>query len=198
MSVALAPLVVADVGESELDAVLDGAGDVLPEAALAAVRAPICEIALALDDRTGSAWVGPAWCLLSVPLDDGRRRVHAGPTDWLPILLARLNGLQPRPRQKAEHGLRLDAAGLAQALAGGVADPRVDELLRTRVGHWRATARWSAPAGAPSTRTIEVIDCLTGLWRVSATGDQVELEPTTPTAVWRELVGLLPSDQELA
>ena len=45
---------------------------------------------------------------------------------------------------------------------------------------------------------MHVIDTETTLWAVEPGGTGLVVSPTTPTAVWRLLVTLLPRDEELA
>jgi hypothetical protein len=83
-------------------------------------------------------------------------------------------------------GTSADAWPAARALTTG---------LRAR---WEVVARWLAAPNSSGQRAMHVIDTETTLWAVEPAGTGLVVSPTTPTAVWRSLVTLLPRDEELA
>lgn len=164
---------------------------------------PICTVALVRGDREGTVVVDRDGAHVTVP-----GQAFTVPSDFLPEALARLNDLGPRPRVEDPSSLRLPAGTLATALAAGDAadanalEPaeraRLHALIAARRGHWRAEVRWTPAPDAEGARAVEVLDTSGGVWLVVADGDDVELRPSTPTAVFRRLAALLPRDGELA
>jgi hypothetical protein len=138
--------------------------------------------------------------------------VHPG---FVPDQLARVVGLGPRPRAPAAERLELGPALLDELTA---ADPgrRTGALRRLLDGHpgtagpvaralttglrarWEVVMRWLPAPGSAGQRAVQVIDTATGLWEVEPGGTGFAVWPTTPTAVWRRFVTLLPRDSELA
>jgi uncharacterized protein (DUF2267 family) len=89
-------------------------------------------------------------------------------------------------------------AALAAALAGEGAATVAAQLVDGLREHWRVETHWAPAEGEPGRRAVEVLDTDDALWRVVADGGAVELWPSSPTAVFRELTRLLPRDAELA
>jgi hypothetical protein len=168
--------------------------------ALDAIADPVCELALERGDRSGRGWVSRDVAVLLVPAPGARVVLHQVPPVFLPDALARMNDVSPRPRVTPAVRLCYAPGELAQLLAG-TAEPAEDaarELVRGLREHWRITASWDPAPGSPGVRALEVIDTDAGLWLVVPDDPSVELWPTTPTAVFRLLTGLLPRDHELA
>ena len=122
--------------------------------------------------------------------------------------LVRLNDVGPRPRY--EPAIRIAIA--PGELARGARRPRPGSARtwRTRnrprrspriVGglreHWRVAATWDPAEGALGGRDLEVLDTEDGYWLVIPDDPTIELWPTTPTAIFRGLCGLLPTFEEV-
>jgi hypothetical protein len=138
--------------------------------------------------------------------------VHPG---FVPEQLARVVGLGPRPRVPAAGRLEL-GTGLLDELTAADPGRRTDALRRVLDGRpeaagavaralaagfqarWEAVMRWLPAPGSAGQRAVQVIDTATGLWEMEPGGTGVAVWPTTPTAVWRRFVTLLPRDGELA
>jgi hypothetical protein len=129
------------------------------------------------------------------------------PPDFLPAAIARLVRLGPRPRARPEPvPLRAEPVDGLDA-----ADPAVrtravaalgEALEQQRLGGpwraWRAGTTWSGRDGAGlGRRAVQVVDAEPGLFLAESDGEYATLWPTTPTAVWRLLVRLLPDTAEL-
>ena len=160
-------------------------------------------------------WISPDVAVLAIPGPDGLDEIVVVHTSFLPARLAALIGLGPRPAARLPAGsLRADI-GLLEALLSGLVSSAED--VRRHVGpavpealvdaavaisrgirlHWRATTMWGDPA-RPSLRTHEVVESRAGtFWVVERIFAGTELSPITPTGLWRLLIGLLPSDDEL-
>jgi hypothetical protein len=100
----------------------------------------------------------------------------------------------------------LEPGALATALAtrsfsGAGIDEEAAVLLQRTLEvmreHWRIEANWRPTPESPGVRVVEVIDTDAGMWSVIPDGERVELWPTTPTKVFRELGALLPRDHEM-
>ena len=163
---------------------------------------PLCTLELARGGRTATGTVGPQAARIEVP---GQEIVV--PPDFVPEALARLNDVGPRPRPEGAGRLRVSVAGLAAALATrdaaaaeltGPDDDALRTILAALRDHWRVEARWAAAEGSPGVRVVEVLDTDAGMWLVVPDGEHVELWPSTPTTVFRQLCALLPRDAELA
>lgn len=157
--------------------------------------------------RAADGWVAPDLGVLLVDrgTDDDLDEVVALPPDQLPVTLADLVGLGPRPRSDVDaialaagHVDRLVDAGAtldAEVLAGWLGcqpdDGRVAALraaaasLRCR---WRLAVVWADDT--PGTR-LDVLDTDAGLWWLQPDERGVRLEPTRASAIWRELTGVL-------
>lgn len=191
-----APAYVIELGPGGLDAVHEqAAGDEDLRRALAAMDAPTATLEIARGDREGRGWVDDRWAAIEIP-----GRFVAVPTDFLPVALARLLDLGPRPRMEPAERLRYRAGELASMLALREA-PQDSEAARTLVEtlreHWRVEARWSPAPRSPGVRIVEAIDTEAGVWLVVPDDPDVELWPVTPTILWRRLTALLPRDEEL-
>jgi hypothetical protein len=190
------------------------------EQGLDAVLNPVCRLEVRLADVHGrdahiQGWVAGHAAGFLLPAQEGLDDfvvVHPG---FVPDQLARIVGLGPRPRAPAATPLRLgtelldeltapdparrtaaphstlegtstEARAAARALATG---------LRAR---WEVVARWLPAPSSSGQRAMHVLDTEAGLWAVEPDAGGLVVWPTTPTAVWRLLVTLLPRDDELA
>jgi hypothetical protein len=133
-------------------------------------------------------------CVLVTERADGRRALLPLAAEQVPLALAVLLELGPRP-VPAEPAVRLAPGAMAVLIGrreahGHGLDPAVATALQRRldggVRHWTVrveTGGWS--------RNLEVLEGPdAGIWRVRPAGDLVELAPTSSTAVLRELVAL--------
>lgn len=191
---------VADEGDAAVGAAFgpsgalaDGAVHPALAPALGAMRAPVCTLVLQRGERSGEGWVDPRLAVLLVPEPDGRLRLAALPTQFLPAALARMNELGPRPRPARSERLVRTSGELAELLAGPARDRRFARLRE----HWRVDAGWEPAEGSAGRRGVEVVDTDDGLWLVVPDAPTVELWTVTPTTVWRLLAALLPRDEEL-
>ncbi len=169
----------------------------------------VCELVLQRGDRQAHCSVDAQNARFVVPRRDGDETITV-PTQFVPDALARLVDLGPRPHPASDVRLRCSAGQLARLLASRVLEPEattfagrqeretIGRLLAGLKEHWRVEARWEPSPGSHGMRAAEVLDTDDGLWLVTSEGSDVELRPTTPTAVWRLLVSLLPRDSELA
>lgn len=173
---------------------------------LEAMATPVCEGTLERGSRRARLWVDARVAVLLMPEPDDRLRLATVPTPFLPAALARANDLGPRPRIEPATRLSFAPDELARLLAerdpAAVATGDDAPALRTLVGelreHWRVEARWAPSPESPGIRVVEVIDTNAGLWLVVPDGPTVELWPTTPTLLFRQLTALLPTSEELA
>ena len=175
-------------------ALVDGDPHPRLAAALATIREPLCEMGLQRGDREGRGWVSPALAVLLVPGQEGCLTLRSLPPAYLPVVLARMNDLGPRPRADRPERHRFAAGELAQLLA--TRGPGT--LAATLREHWRVELSWAPSPESPGVRALEVVDTDEGIWLVVPDGAGVELWPSTPTMVFRLLTGLLPRDHELA
>jgi hypothetical protein len=90
------------------------------------------------------------------------------------------------------------AAGAPPPGLGGTAREAFAAILAGRRAHWRLEARWTPAPASPGLRTVEVLDTDGGVWLVVPDAGDVELWPSTPTTVFRQLCALLPRADELA
>lgn len=177
---------------------------------LAALVAPLCELELQRGERGGRGAADGNCATLIVPGPDvDSHQLIVVPTQFLPDALSRLNDLGPRPRVEPAVRLRYAAGDLAQILAtrdatvasklagaqGADAAARLVDTLRE---HWRVEVRWAPAPASPGRRAVEVLDSDEGVWLVVPDGADVELWPSTPTVVFRQLSNLLPDMQEMA
>ena len=194
----------------EAGAVVDGRPHPGLARTLGPLRDPVCQLVLERGTRRGRGWVDPRSAAFLVPLPDGRQQLTSVPFAFVLDALVRLNDLSPRPRADPAVRMRLAAAELARLLAerdpsraSGAVDGEAETaalsgLVAALREHWRVEARWRPAPPSPGVRVIEVLDTDAGLWLVFPEEWEVELWPTTPTAVFRQLSVLLPATDELA
>jgi hypothetical protein len=177
---------------------------------LGAVADPACRLRLWLRDGLGPRKVGEGWvaadaATLLLELPDGLCEFVAVHPTFLPVALVNLVGLGPRPRLPAPGPARLappvldelldrDATGREPAArllaaAAGIDDPSwVRALVTGGRRMWGADARWAA-----GSRGLQVLDTAVGIWLIDSGSAEMALRPSTPTEVWKRLVGLLPA-----
>jgi hypothetical protein len=204
----------------EAGALRDGQYHPALEAGLDAVLNPVCRLEVRAADVHGredhcDGWVaGHAAGLLLPAQGESWEFVVLHPS-FVPEGLARIVGLGPRPRTPTAGPLELETelldeltasdpgrrAGALQLVPGnGPDDARTTARalasgLRSR---WEVAVRWLPAPGSTGQRAMHVIDTETTLWAVEPGSTGLVVWPTTPTAVWRLLVTLLPRDEELA
>jgi hypothetical protein len=177
------------------------------DAARTVIQRPVAELWLERGDRRGRGWIAGGLSVLLHPLGDGRLRLITVRSPLIVDALVRLNDVGPRPRFEPAIRISLAPGELAEALA--TRDPRrarpagagqtaaFERVVGGLREHWRVAATWEPAEGALAGRDLEVLDTEDGYWLVIPDDPTVELWPTTPTAVYRSLAGLLPSFAEV-
>jgi hypothetical protein len=142
--------------------------------------------------------------------------------DHVPVRLARLVGLGPRPEwTPTQSGARVHTRRhLVDALLGGTPTNRQEgaDLLAHRAPDclsglaadlrkgswqaWHAETIWYPPepeAGGPRAggRGLVVVDTPHGLLTVDPSDGGLEFRPASPTVVWRRMLRLLPPAAEI-
>jgi hypothetical protein len=168
---------------SEIEALLDGDEAIDPAFRIATIGLSPAASVLGRDAR----------CVFVSDRPEGRRALVAMATEHVPVALAAWLKLGPR-QVPDEPAIRLDPGAMSvligrrQAHGHGL-EPDVATRLQRRleagVRHW--TVRVEAGGWG---RNLEVLEGDGGIWRVRTVGEHVELQPTSTTAVVRELVGL--------
>ena len=122
------------------------------------------------------------------------------PEELLPDALARLLDLGPRTISPAAAPLRVTQSALSAALAGGEEEPAAPPeyerealrgLLAAGYVHWRVEVRGTPSTHAVDIVDLEVLDTGAGLWLLGFDPPEVELAPTSSTAVFRRLAALV-------
>lgn len=171
---------------------LDGLLDTL-EAMLDTAAAPVCELTVDLGGTIITGHVGPTLVALTGPVIADRVEFTASPTTQLPGLLAELVDLGPRrfypPVEAVELGA--DQVDALQAGQPGI----IADVDGTPPLLWTVSVTW----GAGRSRVVEMLDSGSRLWALSRLPDaRTRLDPVSPTQVFRQLSGLLPTDDEMA
>jgi hypothetical protein len=190
------------------------------EQGLDAVLNPVCRLQVRLVNPDGredhcDGWVAGHAAAFLLPVKGELWEFVVVHPSFVPDGLARIVGLGPRRRAPTARPVALraelvdeltasdpgrrtgalqrvldrgpeDAQAIARALASG---------FRSR---WEVVVRRLPAPGSTGQRAMHVIDTETTLWAVEPGGTGLVVWPTTPTAVWRLLVTLLPRDEELA
>lgn len=191
---------------------------------LDAVTFAVCQLELHSVDRSGRCERGDGWvaghaAALLLDLPDG----PAGPwceflaihPTFLPETLARFAFLGPRPRPRAVP-LQMPPAALEELVSADPArwEAALPQVTGAAPAHevataaaaladglrrqWQVTAHWAPAKGSSGERSLHVLDTASGLWLVETQPGRLTVLPTTPSAVWRALVVLLPRDNELS
>lgn len=200
----------------EAGAVRPGAPHPALAPGLLAVTEPVCRLRLRLTDELGRARSGEGWvrgdaASLLLDLPDGLRDFVTLAPAFLPAALARVVRLGPRPRPPSQPvqvpaallGTLFSAdaaerAGVAELVTGVALRAAVKRLAAGPWRVWRAEMTWTGPGGRPARRELHVADGEVGLLLLDVDDERAVLWPTTPTAVWRHLIRLLPDTVELA
>ncbi|WP_163508627.1 hypothetical protein [Fodinicola acaciae] len=189
---------------------------------LVAVGEPLCTVEITIEDagrnvESGRGWVcdDAAALLLDLP-DELHEFVTVHPT-FLPAALARVVRLGPRPRTATmplqvrntllDELLSADESVRATAVDALIAETPEGEreltaeaarALGSGLSHrWRVRIEWTAPDGSPGGRGIRVLDTAAGLWITEPTVGVSVVWPTTPSAVWRTLISLMPTEADI-
>jgi len=161
------------------------------EPALSAIASPVCTLTLGDWPSADSSDAGPpraeGWLdpgtavLLLRDRDDGPRVLTWAHTTFLPVMLARLVGLRPRPRT-ASHGGGVPVQGADLADLNG----------------WEILMRWEPAAGSSGSAVLRVVDAEDGFLVQDDGGAGPALRPLTATELWCRLVALIPPVGDLA
>jgi hypothetical protein len=198
---------------SDAGAVIDGSPHPVLRNALAAVTTSLGSLQVLVTGPDGvrlhQAWVAFVSALLT-DLADGTYDFAAVSTEFVPTCIARLTGLQARPRldpasavvderlldDLASNSPEARAAG-SEALADLLA-PWPQACAAVRAGRWQLSVVDIAFQARDRTvvRRLAWVDVDAGLLRVEADEHGPTLVPVTSTAVWRAIVSILPTDAE--
>lgn len=199
---------------SDAGAVVGGAPHPVLRNALAAVTCSLGSLQVLVTGPRGvllhQAWVAFVSAMLTDQAD-GTYDFAAVSTDFVPTAIARQTRLRARP-VLAPGSVAVDEA-LLDDLASNASSARDDgseALARllvpwpdaeaaVRAGRWRLSVVDIAfPArGQTVVRRLAWVDAEAGLLRVEADEQGPCLVPTTSTALWRAVVGILPTDTDL-
>lgn len=204
----------------EAGALRDGQYHPALEQGLDAVLNPVCRVDVRVADAHGGedhcdGWVAGHAAGFLLPADEELCAFVVVHPSFVPEQLARIVGLGPRPRASTARPLELTTELLDELTASDpgrradapqpVPDTSSEEawaIARTLAtgfrARWEVVVRWLPAPGSRGQRAMHVIDTETTLWAVEPGGTGLLVSPTTPTAVWRLLVTLLPRDEELA
>ncbi len=176
--------------------------------ALGAALEPVITLAVEQSDDEGvridgTGWVGPAGgaFLLDAP-DELRELVVVHPA-MLPATLARIVALGPRERGATSPRRHSDAAMGAllsadtrarRAAVNEAGGDSLSDLIDGPWNHWSIRAQWP-PDGQHG---LAVLDTVQQMWLIERSAGMSLLRPTDPTEVWRLLIRILPTDDELA
>lgn len=183
-------------------------------------------------DQTGSdrqlqGWIDEQIAVLTRPSIShpaSQADVVVVPRGMVPLRLANLIALGPRPRVKLNEPAELDRSLLETLLSGeetlslaqvDALSSETDELIPEwtevlaalsagKSTRWLAGAWWNAPGESPKARSLEVVEGEVGSYLVlDATRRdgpfrRVRLRPLNASAIWRLLCGLVPSQDEIA
>jgi hypothetical protein len=181
--------------------------------ALSAISTPVCTMTLTRwpSENPGSSlrvegWTNPHIAVLLLPgSDDICLLTWAHPT-FLPVALARLVGLGPRPGRAGRQG------GTPQPWPRQVSrEPATtfrfgDWGEDAGPGRWEITMRWDPAPPSTGTATLRVLDSDDGYRAMETPGGESggartegrTIRLLTSTEVWREILALLPDIDDLA
>jgi hypothetical protein len=210
------------VAELRAAGVVDDDGACAPaiSAGVDAVVAPICRLVLRIQNPAGrqeqhEGWISGAVAAFLLATEGALCELVNVHPSFLPEAVARVVGLGPRPRLTGTVPVLLDVPTM-DALAGPDHERRAaatDQLLATATRaeeqataralgggilcRWEAVMTWDPARDSQGRQAMHVVDTPSGMWLLEPAGDRLLASPTTPTVVWRLLIGLLPRDREL-
>ena len=204
----------------EAGALRDGRYHPALEQGLDAVLNPVCRVDVRVADAHGrddhcDGWVAGHAAGFLLPAQGEFWEFVVLHPSFVPEQLARIVGLGPRPRASTARPLELATELLDELTASdpgrradapqrvpGTSSEEAWAIARALAtgfrARWEVVVRWLPAPGSSGQRAMHVIDTETTLWAVEPGGTGLVVSPTTPTAVWRLLVTLLPRDEELA
>jgi len=160
----------------------------------------------AIERTESSIWATPALAVLGEPRPEGIIELSGVEPIMLPHLVAWLVGLRNRPRPTEPAAITTSITELAKleqaARSGAAPDTALARLIAVRRFSWRITSVWVSPSG-PHRGELHVVDGDTaGLWRIhvadrKAADPVLTFEPTSASAIWKAIVGLLPTSEVL-
>jgi hypothetical protein len=190
------------------------------EQGLNAVLNPVCRLQVRVADPHGredhcDGWIAGHAAGFLLPTQRELCAFVVVHPSFVPEQLARIVGLGPRPRASTVRPLELATELLDELTASdpgrradapqrvpGTSPEEARAIARALAtgfrARWEVVVRWLPAPGSRGQRAIHVIDTETTLCAVEPGGTGLVVSPTTPTAVWRLLVTLLPRDEELA
>lgn len=160
------------------------------------------------EELSGDGWASASDAALLLDSAPGLRDFLALRPELVPVMVARVVHLGPRPRHDSAPVLlpRDVFEGLLGATArdrasaaeryGGEPSGLIGTLVDGPWLRWSVTSRWYTPEGDPASKVVDVIDTVEGLWWVDMDGMDVSTRPTNATAIWRRLSSLLPAETE--
>jgi len=189
-------------GDGPIPETLDAAGGVALDprlvAGLAAARDPAYRVWTEGIEPTVTVLGDRSSAVLITDAAAGRRHLLGLTWAEAPLAVAGVVDLGPRPAPE-EPAVCLPPPAMAeligrrQAHGHGLEPARAAALqrrLERGVRHWSVRRARPDGEGGQLRRNVEVVEGDGGIWRVRVTGEDVELAPTTSTAVLRELVAL--------
>jgi hypothetical protein len=178
--------------------------------ALRAVLGPACQLRLTVADLSHAvfhqAWCGGATTALLLQTRGSLHELLTLPTLLVPAFLASTTRVGPRRTRAAESIevetqvlvdlLDLDDAVRRTAYADlrAAAPALADSIATEAVWGWGVECVWPTPSGDLDVSAIQVVDSAAGTWKRV---DERTLAPSSGTDLWRDLVRLLPTDEEL-
>lgn len=172
------------------------------EAIADALRHPVGVLELHVGDDEQAVRVdgifGAAGYVLATDVEGDELMTGASPA--LPLQIARLVALGPRPVPAEPVAARGPADGLAASVADRDMPAAIVRVVEAPGAvRWSARASWAAPEGVGS-RVVAVIDGgAQGLLQIaSGGGEEVVAATVRALDVWRALCGLLPYPAEVA
>lgn len=160
------------------------------------------EIGLSLELSDESATVAGEVSAGRYVLHVGDSDLYEGAAGALPLQLAMLTSLGPRPHPSDAAPVLL-ADGLASLDRAGVLSAWSEEdragtpLAHPEVAVWFAWATWNAVDGRAA-RLVGVADAGgAGIALLDISDDGVLVRPATPTQIWAQLARLLPTPDDL-
>jgi hypothetical protein len=189
---------------------------------LIAVGEPLCTVDISIEDadrnvESGRGWVSDDAAALLLELPGELHEFVTVHPSFLPAALARIVRLGPRPRVATmplqvrnallDELLSPDESVRSAAVEALIAEvPAAERELTVEAARalgsglrhrWRVRMEWTAPDGSPGGRGVRVLDTESGLWLTEPTVGVSVVWPSSPSAVWRTLISLLPGEADI-